>query len=190
MGSGPGGAVAALNLVDAGMKVALIEAGAHAKKEDMTRNAPKFLAKYFWEGGLRVTEGGAFNPCMQGKALGGSSVVNSAIMFALPDWVKKAWRQEAGFEFLFDESVSSSYKRVFKRTGVTPTPMSAMGPKNLIARDVMKAMGVPGKPLPRAVIDCQGSGDCLTGCASEKKQSVDRAYLAEASMKRPGYLYL
>ncbi len=182
VGSGPGGAVAALNLVKGGMKVAVVEAGAQLGKKDMTRNAPHFLAKYFWEGGLRVTEGSSFNPAMQGKALGGSSVMNSAIMFRLPEWVRAEWQQEAGLPFLFGSDIEQAYDRIYKRTHVTDTPASALGPRNLIARDVMKNMGLEGRPLPRAVKNCQGRGDCLTGCAGERKQSVDRSYIAETSM--------
>jgi choline dehydrogenase-like flavoprotein len=41
-------------------------------------------------------------------------------------------------------------------------------------------MGIPNGPLPRAVIDCKGCGDCITGCFGGAKQSVDRSWVPAA----------
>src|SRR5690554_835660 len=84
VGSGAGGAVAATNFAAAGFRTVVIEAGPEIRPEDMTRDAPKFLAKHYWDGGLRMLMGSAPVPCMQGRGVGGSTVVNSAIMLKLP----------------------------------------------------------------------------------------------------------
>jgi len=55
-----------------------------------------------------------------------------------------------------------------------------MGRRNLLVRDALRTAGMPGKALPRAVVDCEGCSDCLTGCASGKKQSMDRTFLGDA----------
>ena len=89
VGSGAGGAVAAANFAAAGLKTVVLEAGPQVRNEDMTRDAPRFLARYFWDGGLRLMTGSSAVPCMQGRCLGGSTVSNSAIMYKLPDWVRQ-----------------------------------------------------------------------------------------------------
>lgn len=181
VGSGPGGAVAADNLARAGMKVVVLEAGPEVRPEDMVRDAPRFLARNFWEGGLRIILGTAPSPSMHARCLGGGSVVNSAIMLPLPKWVRKEWRREAGVAHFDGPELDAAYARVFERCRVAPTPMTVFGRRNLLVRDAIQGVaGEQGGGLPRAVQGCEGSSDCLTGCASGKKQSVDRVYLPSA----------
>jgi choline dehydrogenase-like flavoprotein len=181
VGSGAGGAVAAKNLADAGLHTVVLEAGPRIAPADMSRDAPRFLARYFWEGGLRMIGGTGQVPSLQGRCLGGSTVVNSAIMLPLPHWVREAWSAESGYECFLSEALDRAYARVFARLSVAPTPLAVLGRRSLIVRDALKAAGLPGKPLPRAVVNCEGCSDCVTGCANGHKQSVDRTYLVDAA---------
>ncbi len=180
VGSGAGGAVAAANLARAGLRTVVVEAGPVIGPAEMTRDAPIFMARYFWEGGLRMIGGTTQIPTLQARCLGGSTVVNSAIMLELPDWVRQAWREETGLELFTSRELDVAYARVFARTRVAPTPMAVMGRRNLVVRSALAAAKMDGKPLPRAVVDCEGCADCFVGCASGKKQSVDRSYVKDA----------
>jgi len=183
IGSGPGGAVAADNLAAAGMDVALVEAGAEVTAEDMRLPAPSFLARHYWEGGLRLVGGSSPNPSMQGRCLGGSSVVNSAIMYALPDWVRAEWAKGDHLHDVFlgegGAALDRGFARVFARTRTAPTAANALARRNEIVRDALVAAGQGGVPLPRAVDGCRGCGTCITGCANGAKQSVDRSYVRD-----------
>jgi choline dehydrogenase-like flavoprotein len=180
VGSGAGGAVAAANLARAGLSVAVIEAGPRIQESEMTRDTPRFLARYFWEGGLRMIGGTNQVPSLQGRCLGGSTVVNSAIMFELPRWVREAWAEESGYDHFVGPELDAAYQRIFQRMSVGPTPLAVMGRRNLIVRDALAKAGLGGQPLPRAVVGCAGCSDCLTGCVGGHKQSVDRTYLVDA----------
>jgi choline dehydrogenase-like flavoprotein len=180
VGTGAGGPVAAANLARAGMKVVIIEAGPVVRPEDMRQDPPSFLAKYYWEGGMRLLGGSAQIPTMQGRCLGGSTVVNSAIMLPLHDWVRAEWATETGIEMFQSAALDEAYARVFEATKTAPTPLSVMGRRNEIVRDALAASGIKGVPLPRAVHGCSGSGHCITGCSSGAKQSTDRSYIPTA----------
>src|SRR6266511_27131 len=164
VGSGAGGAMAAANLARAGLRTVVLEAGPRIRAEDMTRDAPLFLARYFWDGGLRMIGGTTQIPSLQGRCLGGATVVNSAIMLELPAWVRSIWREQPGVQLFEGPALARAYQRVFERLGVGPTPMAVMGRRNLTVKRALEAVGIAGAPLPRAVVDCKGCGDCLTGC--------------------------
>ena len=180
VGSGAGGAVAAANLAAAGLDTVVLEAGPEIRPGEMTRDAPAFMSKYFWEGGLRQIGGTAQLPSLAGRCLGGGTVVNSAIMLKIPDWVRDEWIDEEGLDHLKGQALDRAFERVFERTHTTATPEAVLGRRNELARDALAAAGIPGAPLPRAVKDCHGCGDCMTGCFDGYKQSVDRCYLPQA----------
>lgn len=180
VGTGAGGAVAAANLAKAGMKVVVLEAGAELRAPDMTRDAPLVLARHYWDGGLRTVTGTGEFPCMQGRCLGGSTVVNSAIMLSMPPWVRQEWAQESGLGLFTDPILDRAYERVYQRLRVAPTPLAVMGRRNLVVRDALDSVGLKSKALPRAVDGCEGCADCMTGCTSGAKQSTDRTYLRDA----------
>lgn len=177
IGSGAGGAVAAATLAQAGLKVVVLEAGPEVRAADMTRDGPAFLSRYYWDGGVRLLRGSGMWPAMSGRAVGGSTVVNSAIVFPLPDRVRRAWIEEDGLTHLRGPALDKAYADIFTRLHVEPTPEDAWGTRNVLTRDILIQAGLTPKPLPRAVKGCRATGDCLTGCASGAKQSVDKNYL-------------
>lgn len=180
VGSGAGGAIAAANLAAAGLDVIILEAGPQLKPAEMTRDGPQFMSRYYWEGGMRMILGNNQIPAMAGRCLGGSTVVNSAIMLKLPDWVRKTWIEEDGLKWMEGPALDRAFERVFDRLKVAPTPMSVMGKRNLLTRDILTAAGLDNGPLPRSVHGCAGCCDCITGCASRAKQSVDLNFVPAA----------
>ena len=84
VGSGPGGAVIARELAVAGRSVAVLEEGPFFRPETYRGNALELMRDLFSERGLRAAFGNVTIPTMQAKALGGNSVVNSAICWRAP----------------------------------------------------------------------------------------------------------
>ena len=96
IGSGPGGAVVAKELAEAGRDVILLEEGPPFGAKDLRQEAGESIRRTLREGGSRATRGNAYLPTMQAIALGGGSLVNSAICARSPASVLESWAAKTG----------------------------------------------------------------------------------------------
>ncbi len=179
VGSGPCGAVAAYELAAAGRDVILLEEGPPFTVRDFELDGNLSMTRTMREGGLRVTRGTPM-PTMQAVALGGGSLVNSAICVRPPDSVFDRWQTDFELEHTDRANLDPHFDAVGEFLGIAPTPDSVQGPRNLLFRDACNAMGVSSEPIARNVKGCRGSGECFTGCRSRAKQSMDVSYVPAA----------
>ncbi|NQZ95024.1 MAG: GMC family oxidoreductase [Myxococcales bacterium] len=179
VGSGPGGAVVAKELTDAGVRVVLLEEGPPFTPADFEADGGISMARTMREGGLRTTRGTVM-PTMQAIALGGGSLVNSAICVRSPEFVLDRWCADYDLERTARADLESHYDAVGEFIGISPTPDEVQGPRNLLFRDGCDVLGYESEPISRNVRGCRGSGECFTGCRSRAKQSMDITYVPAA----------
>ncbi|MBW1885572.1 MAG: GMC family oxidoreductase [Deltaproteobacteria bacterium] len=179
VGSGPCGAVAAFELARAAHDVILVEEGPPFTVRDFQLDGNLSMTRTMREGGLRFTRGTAM-PTMQAIALGGGSLVNSAICVRPPDSVFTRWATNFELERTDRESLDPHFDAISEFLGVAPTPLEVQGRRNLLFRDGCDAMGIASEPIERSVRGCRGSGECFTGCRSRAKQSMDVSYVPAA----------
>lgn len=179
IGSGPCGAVAAYELAAAGKDVILLEEGPPFTVRDFELDGNLSMTRTMREGGLRLTRGTPM-PTMQVVALGGGSLVNSAICVRPPDTVFDRWATGFDLERTDRANLDPHYDAVGEFLGIAPTPDAVQGPRNLLFRDACQAMGVSSEPISRNVKGCRGSGECFTGCRNRAKQSMDVSYVPAA----------
>jgi choline dehydrogenase-like flavoprotein len=179
VGSGPGGAVAAKELAEAGRDVILLEEGPPFGVADFRQEAGLAMRRTMREGGSRATRGNAFLPTMQAIALGGGSLVNSAICARPPAFVFREWAEKTGIG-LTREALDPHFDRVEKFLFVAPTPEEVQGERNQRFKQGCDALGITCEPCYRNVKGCKGSGECFTGCRNGAKQSTDVSYVPAA----------
>jgi choline dehydrogenase-like flavoprotein len=179
VGSGPGGAVVAKELADAGQRVALLEEGPPFTPADFEIDGALSMARTMREGGLRATRG-TMMPTMQAIALGGGSLVNSAICNRAPDFVLEDWCTQFELEHTTARDLAPHYDAVGKFLGIAPTPEDVLGERNLLFKRGCDALGYASEPVARNVRGCRGSGECFTGCRTRAKQSMDITYIPAA----------
>ncbi|MCC6551969.1 MAG: GMC family oxidoreductase [Polyangiaceae bacterium] len=180
VGSGPGGAVVAKVLAEAGRDVILLEEGPPYGVKDFRQEAGESMARTLREGGMRAARGGMFIPTMQAITLGGGSVVNSAICARSPAWVFDKWAERAGTRAITRASLDPHYDRVEAFLGVAPTPPEIQGERNLRFKRGCDALGISSEPTHRNVQGCKGSAECFTGCRNGAKRSTDVSYVPAA----------
>ena len=179
VGSGPGGAVAAKELAEAGRDVILLEEGPPFSPSDFVQEAGESMRRTIREGGSRATRGNAFLPTMQAIGLGGGSLVNSAICARSPGFVFDEWAEKTGTTLTRD-ALDPHYDRVEKMLFAAPTPAAVQGERNLRFKRGCDALGYTSEPTFRNVKGCKGSGECFTGCRNGAKQSMDIGYVPAA----------
>lgn len=180
VGSGPGGAVAAKELAEAGRDVILVEEGPPFGVKDFRQEAGEAMARTLREGGMRAARGSMFIPTMQAIALGGGSLVNSAICARSPAWVFDKWAERTGTASITRAALDRHYDRVEAVLGVAPTPEQVQGERNLRFKRGCDALGISSEPTHRNVRGCKGSAECFTGCRNGAKQSTDVSYVPAA----------
>jgi choline dehydrogenase-like flavoprotein len=180
VGSGPGGAVVAKELAEAGRDVILLEEGPPFGARDFRQEAGEAMARMLREGGMRTARGTMFLPTMQAIALGGGSVVNSAICARSPAWVFERWAERTGVAEITRDALDPHYARVEACLGVAVTPLEVQGARNLRFKQGCDAIGISSEPTHRNVRGCKGSAECFTGCRHRAKQSTDVSYVPAA----------
>jgi len=179
VGSGPGGAVVAKELAEGGLDVVLLEEGPPFGKKDFTQEAAASMHRFLRESGTRATRGNMFIPTMQANALGGGSLINSAICARAPEWVWHKWHDATGVELSADV-MAPHFARIEQFLFVAPTPAEVQGDRNLKFKKGCDALGISSEPTWRNVKGCRGSGECFTGCRNDAKKSTDVSYVPAA----------
>ena len=182
IGSGPAGAVVALDCQRAGARVAVVEEGPYVEPSDYPEDGFTAMARLYRDMGASVTLSSAPMPFLQGRAVGGTSVVNGAISWRLPSDVHAEWcRADPALEQALPfEQIDEMCARVEADLHIRPTERAISGRNNLLLEAGAVALGLENRPIRRNVRDCRGLGRCLQGCPEGHKTSMDRTYLPAA----------
>jgi len=188
VGSGAGGASAAVTLARGGESVAIVEAGPWRAPQDYPSSMYGAMRDMMDDWGSLITRGRALWPVVQARLVGGTTVINSAIVVRTPGDVFQLWQEEHGFGGeAMAEKVWQYQDRIEEELHVTPVPLDYEGRSNRLAREGADKIGLHDHHMNRNVKDCVGRGQCLQGCRLERKQSTNLNYVPEV-MQRGGHV--
>jgi choline dehydrogenase-like flavoprotein len=182
IGSGAAGAVAAYRLADAGLKVAIVEEGPWIKTRDLGGDVIDGFRTLFRDAGLQAIEGRAFMPLLQGRCVGGSTVINSAISWRIPEDVLHDWSSRFGVPLAM-EMLEPHYAALEHELSVRAVGDDALGENNRRFLDQAERAGIDAQAMRRYERGCVGSGRCLTGCPHGAKQAMNVTYVPRALWK-------
>ncbi|MSP55050.1 MAG: GMC family oxidoreductase [Myxococcales bacterium] len=184
IGSGAGGAAAAVTLARAGAGVLIVEAGPWRDPEDYASSTYGALRDMMDDWGSTITMGRALWPVVQARLVGGTTVINSAICVRTPADIFEEWQQGHGVGApAYAERIWAWQDMLESELCVAETGPEAMGRSNQLALKGDAAAGYDGHVIKRYAKGCVGSGQCLQGCRSMKKQSTNLNYVPETLMR-------
>ena len=178
VGSGAGGAVAAAILAAAGLDVLVLEAGPYLDRRTYPDEPLAALATLYRDGGLTVAEGRPAIPTPVGRAVGGTTVINSGTCFRAPERVLAGWREDHGVEWA--PELDAEYSAAEDVLDVRPVDPERMGRNGQLLRAGAEALGVRHEPLRRNAGSCFQCSSCPAGCRIDAKRAMHVSYLPRA----------
>ncbi|MGP3950650.1 GMC family oxidoreductase N-terminal domain-containing protein [Streptomyces sp. 7N604] len=181
IGSGAGGAMAARTLARSGMRVVVLEEGRRHTTADFGRRAPlDRFAELYRDGGATVALGNPPVVLPVGRAVGGTTVVNSGTCYRTPDRVLARWRDAYGLALAGAEAFGARLDEVERTLRVATQPLDVLGRNGRLALRGAERLGWQAGPLRRNAPGCRGSCQCVVGCPTGAKQSVQLSVLPGA----------
>ncbi|MBH1971752.1 GMC family oxidoreductase [Moraxellaceae bacterium AER2_44_116] len=171
VGTGAGGGTAAELLTQAGFKVLMLEEGAlktSSNFKDMDES--RAYKELYQEAAGRATSDGAI-AILQGRAVGGTTVVNWTASFRTPDQTLKHWADVHAVKGHSPEEMAPWFAKMEQRLNIAPWAMPP-NPNNQVLHDACTKLGWEWHVIPRNVKGCWNSGYCGLGCPVNAKQSM------------------
>ena len=178
VGSGAAGAVAAHTLARAGFAVAMVEEGPWVKTREFGDKVSDAFTRMFRDAGTQVLEGHAYVPLIQGRCVGGSTVMNSAIAHRTPEDVLAEWDERFGLgAHISARALEPHFDALERELNAHAVDDAVLGENNRLFLDEAKHEGLPAGKMRRYERNCRGSGRCVTGCPNAAKQGMNVSYV-------------
>ncbi|EID16402.1 oxidoreductase GMC-type [Mycobacterium xenopi RIVM700367] len=181
VGSGAGGAMAARGLARAGLQTVVLEEGRRWTVEEFrTRHPIDRYAGLYRGAGATIALGRPAVVLPIGRAVGGTTVVNSGTCYRPPVTVQRRWRDEFGLSLADPDRLAGHLDDVERTLQVAPVPLEIMGRNGRLLLEGAAALGWHAAPIPRNAPGCDACCQCAIGCPRNAKFGVHLNALPQA----------
>ena len=148
VGSGPGGAVTACLLAEAGREVVLVEEGPWLALDATEPFSPEEMRRKYRGGGVTVVLGAPVIAYAEGRCVGGGSEINSGLYHRTPDEILEAWRRDFALGGTTSDDLAPHFAACELDLSVGPLPGPATA-ASLRLRDGAARLGWQALEVPR-----------------------------------------
>jgi choline dehydrogenase-like flavoprotein len=181
VGSGAGGAFAARALARAGLDTVIVEEGERWTAERIRSSHPlDRFASIYRDGGTTMALGYPPIALPLGRAVGGTTVINSGTCYRPPAPVARSWHEDHGLAHADPELLGPRVADVEATIGVAPAPLEVLGRNGELSLKGAEALGWEAAPLRRNAPGCRGACQCAIGCPNNAKNGVHLNALPQA----------
>jgi choline dehydrogenase-like flavoprotein len=161
----------ARTLANSGVKVAMIEEGGLQSSRDFDMQEATAYPLLYQEQGNRATADLSIM-VLQGRTVGGGTVVNWTTSFRTPARVLEHWRETYGVEGWSEEALVPHWEAAEAYLGIHEVALDEVNPNNRKLWDGLGKLGWHRELLRRNTRGCMNSGYCGMGCPINAKQSM------------------
>jgi hypothetical protein len=181
VGSGAGGAMVARTLARSGFDTVVVEEGRRWTVEEFRTTHPiDRYAGLYRGGGATVALGRPSVVLPIGRAVGGTTVVNSGTCYRPPFAVVRRWHDEFGLALADPDRLTERLDDVERTLRVAPVPLEIMGRNGRLLLEGAEKLGWRAAPIPRNAPACEGCCQCAIGCPRNAKFGVHLNALPQA----------
>ena len=188
VGSGAGGAAAACTLAEAGLDVIILEEGPWYSTAEYSADIPEMLSKLMRGGGATALLGRSPVPYLEGRCVGGTTVVNGGMCWRTPEKVLDEWVEDRQLPEMNAKALEPHFEHVEEVIHARYQDPGSEGGVSRAFKRGADALGWELSQNKRNQRHCVGSNDCVTGCPSGAKQSTVQTWLPRF-FKAGGRLY-
>lgn len=147
VGSGPGGAITACHLAEAGRNVLLIEEGKYLSLDSCKPFSRDEMVQKYRHGGQTVAMGANKVAYVEGRCVGGGSEINSGLYHRTPAEILEKWRKEFAVEALSESDLLPHFESCERDVSVSllsgPAPQASIKLHEGATRLGWKSLEVP-----------------------------------------------
>jgi choline dehydrogenase-like flavoprotein len=189
VGTGAAGASAARVLAGAGHSVLLVEEGPYIKTRAFGEDVRSAFKHMMRDAGTQAMEGRSFVPMIQGRVVGGSTLINAAIAWRTPEDVLDDWSERFGLgRAVRAADLEPHFDALEEELSVRSVADEVLGENNRSFLQAAKRRGFEAAPMRRYDAGCRGTARCLTGCPHGAKQGMNVTYVPWV-LRHGGRLY-
>ena len=178
IGSGAGGAAAAVVLAEAGFDVAILEAGPDVSDLARFPDPVTAAAATYRDGGLTFAEGRPLIPVPVARVVGGTTLINSGTCLRPPSDLLDGWRHERGISWATE--LGGHLDEIDGMLQIRAPRLEDIGRNGQLVAEGAERLGYSGFVLPRNAGGCTQCSACPQGCPIRAKRSMDVSYLPRA----------
>ncbi|MGM0574851.1 MAG: GMC family oxidoreductase N-terminal domain-containing protein [Myxococcota bacterium] len=180
VGTGAGGATVGAELAEAGLDVLFVEEGGYHPTSSFNPYLGESVPRLYRDAGSTVIFGRPPIPYIEGRCVGGSTVINGGMAYRAPEHILEDWRRITGDDALGPEGLAPYYDRVEDRVHVAPQHPTSIGGDNRVMKQGAERKGWEYQESMRSQEACVGSNNCVLGCPTGAKQSTLVSYMPRA----------
>ncbi len=181
IGTGAGGAAAGATLAEAGYDVVFVEEGSHHPTTSFNPYVTESIPRLYRDASATVIFGKPPIPYVEGRCVGGSTVINGGMAYRPPDRVLDAWGRIA--PALSGESLEPWFAAAERSVSAELQSEESVGEDSRIMAAGARSMGWHYTVNRRNQRACVGANNCALGCPTGAKQSALVSYLPRAFAK-------